>query len=477
MSAARLSAVAFAFAAVLVSRTARAQGDEAFAPLASSVIASRAAAAERKLASGDAAGALAAYESLEDDLYDRGQFDEAGALGCRVGVVRLRAQRPLDEAVRAAVRALGGGLASAADDDARHECLASGARALVAAAQRRAGPERAPVALLEDLWFRAATWVRRARALGDSPALRAAHDAVPDPARAEVERLESPALDADDPESLGRAAERALYVADPTRIPDCIVDDDGTDGDIGALECFSTELPERGFGAEYPHVSIYYVQDGERFRTIGSAPRSSGFDCETGVVRETERFVRLTMSRDGIDGTLRTFTDGGDDGAGTVELERHAHVCDAARGACRSIPLGRRSCRPDTQGRAVCSASWEATVRSRRGVLTVRATRGRLPADVSARIELAALFAGPPNAPRSRDLGATTTESARCHAEVADPRPPLNVRAAPDQASAVAGTLPNGTEVRPRERRRGWVRIDRPVAGWIFARNLRRVCR
>lgn len=136
-------------------------------------------------------------------------------------------------------------------------------------------------------------------------------------------------------------------------------------------------------------------------------------------------------------------------------------MCAIASGAPAA-----RSESPDEQGRSVCRESWDASVRARRGELTLRVRQGRLPVDVAARVELTMLF----EVCRARD------GSGRCHAEVSDPQPPLNVRTLPDQTRPIAGALPDRTVVRPRERRRGWVRIDQPLAGWIWARNLRRVC-
>lgn len=63
-----------------------------------------------------------------------------------------------------------------------------------------------------------------------------------------------------------------------------------------------------------------------------------------------------------------------------------------------------------------------------------------------------------------------------CLSRIEDPDGQTNVRARASLRSDVVGTLPNGTEVRPREERGGWLRIDAPHAGWIHQSHVTRAC-
>ena len=75
--------------------------------------------------------------------------------------------------------------------------------------------------------------------------------------------------------------------------------------------------------------------------------------------------------------------------------------------------------------------------------------------------------------PTTSSVGNPSTSSVadQCARVVADPNPPLNVRAAPDAGAPVVGSLENGTELRVLENRQGWFRIASPMSGWVFAQN------
>lgn len=70
----------------------------------------------------------------------------------------------------------------------------------------------------------------------------------------------------------------------------------------------------------------------------------------------------------------------------------------------------------------------------------------------------------------------SSSETGVCERVVEDDSP-LNVRERPRGRARVVGTIPNGTRVRPvRWRGHRWVRIEAPVAGWIWVDNTRRAC-
>lgn len=450
----------------------RAQDDDSL--ISPGVIRARAEAASRLLAAGDADAAHTALEGLQDELWSREQFREAASFGCTLGVARLRASGAIDdEALRSAVSELGSGLASAPDVGHRRDCLESGALALAHAAERTASASPAPPApVLDELRFRAATWLRRARAGRERPELRAAYDALPTALRTLVDAVDVPAIEAPDPEELARRLAQARYLADPSRLAECALDLEAPLSGAGVIDCYDWLLPSDGFGAEYPHVAYYFVASGASVRVIGRTTRLSGFDCESGVVRQTVRFVRLRAARDGIDGTMRVVREGGDVDDWT-DLTTVVDVCDAAQRTCRSTTIARTRCDVDERDRQRCSERWGATAHATRDALVLRRASGTLPVGLATSIPWTALFASSDTAignARRSDRGA------RCRAEIADPRPPLNVRAEPDAQSAVVATLANGTSVRTLERRAGWVRIDLPIAGWVWSRNLRQVC-
>ncbi|MEM9073566.1 MAG: SH3 domain-containing protein, partial [Myxococcota bacterium] len=69
-----------------------------------------------------------------------------------------------------------------------------------------------------------------------------------------------------------------------------------------------------------------------------------------------------------------------------------------------------------------------------------------------------------------------STDVAVCERVVHDDSP-LNVRERPRGRARVVGTLPNGTRVRPvRWRGHRWIRIDAPIAGWVWIDNTQRAC-
>lgn len=64
----------------------------------------------------------------------------------------------------------------------------------------------------------------------------------------------------------------------------------------------------------------------------------------------------------------------------------------------------------------------------------------------------------------------------RCRLVALDPNPPLNIRAGPSSKSAVAGQIDDGEELVTRGRKGGWLRVVRPVEGWVWYKNTRRDC-
>lgn len=63
-----------------------------------------------------------------------------------------------------------------------------------------------------------------------------------------------------------------------------------------------------------------------------------------------------------------------------------------------------------------------------------------------------------------------------CAFVVADPNPPLRVRAEANARSLMVGELANGTPLTLGERRGGFARIETPHAGWVWTENLREAC-
>jgi len=70
----------------------------------------------------------------------------------------------------------------------------------------------------------------------------------------------------------------------------------------------------------------------------------------------------------------------------------------------------------------------------------------------------------------------SSTEAGICERTVQDDSP-LNVRDRPHSRGGVVGTLPSGTRVRPvRWRGHRWIRIESPIAGWVWVANTRQTC-
>ncbi len=457
----------------------------------------RVAAAEALLTRADAQGALAAYDALERQLYESDQGEVTHSFACRQGVARLRAA-PLDEAMVAVVKEFGTGLAVQTTDAGRATCASAAGLALADAATRAAqgiaagaptAATRERLAVIDDARFRAAVWLKRARTLHDAPALRSAFEALPPSTLADLARLSAgPPTEAADEALLARDLARARYAADVTVMVDCALDPSGTTRGGGFIDCYATTLPEAGeMGSEYPHTLEYFVRVPHAVRYAGGATHMPGYDCEDGAVRETRSWSVLTAARDHLDGILHVYRDGGE-ADDYVDLNTTADVCSVAQRKCVTYRIGLRHCEAgDSDGALVCTQSWEAAAAVRRGTLTFRRLRGTFPTELSSSILASPIdlstFGAPAvtanvTLPTAAPLATPQTPAGTgaCHAEVADPRPPLNVRAEAIATSAIAGTLPNGTRVVPRGRQHGWTRVEAPIAGWIWARNLRRVC-
>ena len=496
-----------AWGGALCSGTARAQEGPTRLPEAE--VRARVAEADALLTRGDAARAIGAYDALAEQLYQEydahlhqgNELATVGTFACRRGVARLQGE-PFPTHLRQISGDLGDGFAAQPTDAARAKCASAAGLALADAADRASRevptgltPEelRARPALLEEARFRAAVWLSRARALHDAPAVRAAFDALPASARADFARLSTSApVEAADANALAHEVALWRYAADPTAYVGCEVDVERRVSRGGMIHCHVDRLVSGpGFNDGSPHFVDYFVRGPRGVRYAGGAPHTPDFDCESGLVSSTRSWQALSAARDHLDGVLRVYREGSEDGP-SVDMTVSADVCDLGQRRCVTYVLGRRRCEPDEATSArVCSEDWEVAARVSRGALTFRRVRGTLPtgasgAHLTTAINLATL-AAPTTAAAPEPLvstGPVASEQAHgaralggaCHAEVIDPRPPLNVRAEPDQASAVAGTLPNGTRVVPRGRSHGFTRVEAPVAGWIWARNLRRVC-
>jgi hypothetical protein len=77
-------------------------------------------------------------------------------------------------------------------------------------------------------------------------------------------------------------------------------------------------------------------------------------------------------------------------------------------------------------------------------------------------------------APSTSPAPARATSS--CPWRIADPDGQTNVRPEAGTARPAIGTVPNGTTIVPLERRGRWWRIGAPLAGWIWAANVRQSC-
>lgn|GEM_PF-5498865 len=488
--------------AVVEVSVAGAQDDETNR-LSTAALRARIAAADALLARHDWRGALTAYEALASRLYGSDQSAAAHVFACRTGVARLGAL-PVGPETARVDREIGTGFVSQTTDAGRVACASAAGLALADAAARaaRAAPAgassddaRGLARVIDDTRFRAAVWLRRARALRDTAPLRAAFEGLDPSTRAELVRLSAgPPADAVDSGALARDLARSRYLADPASVTECSVGSDGVTDRAGLIDCYSTPLPEAdGMGGEYPHTLEYFIEGPSGVRYAGGATHMPGYDCETSLVRDSRSWTLLTATRDRLDGVVHIYREGSD-AEDYVDLTTTADVCDAAQRKCVTFQIGRRTCEFDLDARRViCAQRWEAAARVRRGVLTFRRLRGELPpANTSSILSnpfvLADLFATSSSAPTASAPAAPAApavdarvatqrpSTGDCHAEVADPRPPLNVRTDAEATSAVVGTLPNGTRVTPRGRRHGFTRVEAPIAGWIWARNLQRVC-
>jgi hypothetical protein len=160
-------------------------------------------------------------------------------------------------------------------------------------------------------------------------------------------------------------------------------------------------------------------------------------------------------------------------------------LCDLRRGACRTLPFAveRTTVDHDADPPTVSRTRWSSGYAVQGDRLVLANVRGA-PAALrrfGAGVPLDAFFREPPIDSGEQDLFPTravraATANASCPWVVADSDGQTNVRAEPSTARAALGTVPNGATVTVAERRGRWWRIDAPLAGWVWAANLRQRC-
>lgn len=410
----------------------------------------------------DAARELgAAYDALGE--WDR---EERFAFGCELGVAQLRAEE--DDA---GVEAVADGL-TRGDATRRASCLAMTADVY---AERGAH---------ED----AAHWYLLSLGAGDDPSVRARYERLPEGVRREAETRRAALVTQPigavvgtvaDPDALAASLARWTRRARPTRSSGCFAVEEWARGTRGRILCSHADAPSSyGFGGrDYPLETFLWARVRGGVRVIAAYASGTGYDCESGHEVNDHTPERLTTAAHGVDGWL-VRVDERWEGLRSGELgytdTTYVYACNTRAGSCARVEESAQQCRVNDAGATHCTGyAGHASVR--RGLLTIRIDRGELPASLREPIELSALS---PPAPAARDERRSRARSMRgCRIEVHDRAPPLNVRARPDAHAAVVGTLEEGTAVDVVEGSHGrWIQLRGPVAGWVFARNLRRRC-
>ena len=82
----------------------------------------------------------------------------------------------------------------------------------------------------------------------------------------------------------------------------------------------------------------------------------------------------------------------------------------------------------------------------------------------------------PPSLPPLRVDTPTSTANSQCPLRVSDEDGQTNVRPDPSTRNAPVGTISTGTVIQVVEERGRWYRIERPVAGWLWADSLSHRC-
>ncbi|MBX7196223.1 MAG: SH3 domain-containing protein [Sandaracinaceae bacterium] len=253
------------------------------------------------------------------------------------------------------------------------------------------------------------------------------------------------------------------------------------------------EDPGMGPGAET--VEYLLVRDAAGIHVGGSFRGFPEYECWTGVIQaRTAHYAQAAGPgrRLYVIERVEGYTEYDENMPSSMATE--LVVCDPARGACRTLPIALEATTvtypddPDSDEEPVPHhREWRARARFTGGRVSLSTVRGA--PSVLARfggrgITLDELFAAPPisafefdQAPTaSAPPAAAATTSASCPWRVADPDGQTNVRAEPDTSRPAIGTIPTGTTIVPVERRGRWWRVEAPVAGWLWAPNLRQQC-
>jgi len=233
--------------------------------------------------------------------------------------------------------------------------------------------------------------------------------------------------------------------------------------------------------------SVIYVltRDATSVRIAG---RFRGFwdhECWTGIVQGILSHYAVALPGGGRLYAIRRVEGyAGYDEDQQSYLTEELVLCDLARGACRTLPVSIERTSIELSGdeyRAVPFA-WESTVSFEGGMVRLANVRGDpgVLRRFGAGVPLDQFFSEPPVAREEATLfpvrSARAAANDSCPWRISDPDGQTNVRPEPGTAREAVGTVANGTEIVPVERRGRWWRIEAPVAGWVWAANARRVC-
>lgn len=286
------------------------------------------------------------------------------------------------------------------------------------------------------------------------------------------------------PEQLAGAMARWTTLANPTRHAYCGVEESvaGTGRDRGLITCWYSDAPMQAPGGYSPHPleSFVWERQGGSVRAVASFAAGTGYDCEEGHEVEPRSLAVLTRRRHGVDGWLFRTVDNFPvfyDAVGQARRNNRTlvWVCLRDTGGCVRVEESLSFCelRADLSP-SRCSQDYEGRVRVAGGYLRVRRRHGVLPPPLSAPVALAQVSAPLPVAPSTS--AAPARGSRGCRFLVADPRPPLNVRAEPYGRAAVLGTLSDGAVVELERSQGRWLRLRAPIAGWVWSAAVRREC-
>lgn len=304
----------------------------------------------------------------------------------------------------------------------------------------------------------------------------------------------------------------------------------GTPDAIAFVTCAYSEpispYEDPGMGPGADTIEYVLVRQADGVRVAGWFRGFPQYECWTGVVQGLVAHQIVS-----IGGGRRLYTLERVEGYTGMDDLEESHisdelvVCDLTRpaaSACRTLLVGLEENEvvypddPDSDEEPVAHAhTWSARPRFTRGRVSLSSIRSAPPAmrvfggrgltldefftapaipttrmtfETATLAQLVPTEAAGSTAPATSAAAAPATPAtapstspasrtaASCPWRIADPDGQTNVRPEAGTGRPAIGTVPNGTSVIALERRGRWWRIGAPIAGWIWAANVRQSC-